>query len=36
MSVIIFLAQILITLVTFAGELNEDPRFADEKLLYRS
>ena len=36
MSLILFFAQVLITLVTLVGELHEDPRFADEKLLYRS
>jgi hypothetical protein len=36
MSLILFAAQILITVVTFVGELHEDPRFADEKLIYRS
>jgi hypothetical protein len=36
MSLIFFAAQILITLVAFVGELREDPRYADEKLIYRS
>jgi hypothetical protein len=36
MSLILFAAQILITLVAFLGELHDDPRFADEKLIYRS
>ena len=36
MSLILFAAQILITLVSLAGELQDDPRFADEKLIYRS
>jgi hypothetical protein len=36
MSLILFAAQILITVIAFAGELHEDPRFADEKLIYRS
>lgn len=36
MSLILFAAQIVITLLAFVSELHEDPRFADEKLLYRS
>jgi hypothetical protein len=36
MSLILFTAQLLITLVAFLGELHDDPRFADEKLIYRS
>ena len=36
MSLILFAAQILIKVVAFIGELYEDPRFADEKLIYRS
>lgn len=36
MSLILFAAQLVITLLAFVGELHEDPRFADEKLIYRS
>jgi hypothetical protein len=36
MSLILFAAQLVITLLTFVSELHEDPRFADEKLIYRS
>ena len=36
MSLILFAAQIIITLLAFIGELHEDPRFADEKMIYRS
>jgi hypothetical protein len=36
MSLILFAAQLLITVVAFLGEMHEDPRFADEKLIYRS
>lgn len=36
MSLILFAAQIVITLLAFVSELHEDPRFADEKLIYRS
>ena len=36
MSLILFAAQLVITLLAFVGEMHEDPRFADEKLIYRS
>jgi hypothetical protein len=36
MSFILFAAQIIVTLLAFVGELHEDPRFADEKMIYRS
>jgi len=36
MSLILFAAQLLVTVVAFVGEMHEDPRFADEKLIYRS
>jgi hypothetical protein len=36
MSLILFAAQLVITLLAFVGELHEDPRFADEKMIYRS
>ncbi len=36
MSLILFAAQFLVTVVAFVGEMHEDPRFADEKLIYRS
>jgi hypothetical protein len=36
MSLILFAAQLVITLLAFVSELHEDPRFADEKLIYRS
>lgn len=36
MSLVLFAAQIVITLLAFVSELHEDPRFADEKLIYRS
>jgi hypothetical protein len=36
MSLIIFAAQIVVTLLAFLGGLEEDPRFADDKLMYRS
>ena len=36
MSLILFVAQIVITLLAFVSELHGDPRFADEKLIYRS
>ena len=36
MSLILFVAQLVITLLAFVGEMHEDPRFADEKLIYRS
>jgi len=36
MSLILFAAQLLVTVIAFMGEMHEDPRFADEKLIYRS
>jgi hypothetical protein len=36
MSLIILAAQIVVTLLAFLGGLEEDPRFADDKLTYRS
>ncbi len=36
MSLILFAAQLLITVVAFVGEMHDEPRFADEKLIYRS
>jgi hypothetical protein len=36
MSLILFATQIVVTLLAFVGEMHEDPRFADEKLIYRS